>query len=126
MRFCQIITIQLMICLAFSSYGQVEHNFVMTPEKTDCHSLIMKEDSAINIQEIRKSTFRFKEEIKISRYYTPRSIEYYSCDGENGYLIAIESEDHTILFVNVPKTKYDSLSNSDDPITFYKQYFKTN
>jgi hypothetical protein len=125
MIFIKIILIQSILCLSITAFAQIEHNFSMAPEKTDCHILILKEDSLSNIEEIRNSTFRFKEEMNISRYYAPRTIEYYSCDGITGYLIAVENETITLLYLNVLKTKYDSLSNNDDPITFYKQYFKT-
>ena len=118
------IIITLIITAIIPTYSQVEHNFKMDPQKTDCHTLELSLDTAQNIKLIRASKFRVKEEFQISRYQSPNSLEFYSCDGDQGYIIAIESASSTKLFNNIAKSLWDSLLVTEDPISFYFEYLK--
>ncbi|WP_350108703.1 hypothetical protein [Fulvivirga sp.] len=113
----------LLLSLSAQAFGQVEHNFEMSPENTDCHELTLTSVVKKNIELIRNTTFRVKEEMKVSRYYVPTKIEYFSCDGVIGYMIAHE-HDSVKLYKEVRKTLWDSLTNTNDPINFYQQNFK--
>ncbi|QSE97386.1 hypothetical protein [Fulvivirga lutea] len=112
----------LALTLSLQAFGQVEHNFEMGPENTDCHELQLTGEFQNDISLIRKSTFRVHEEMKVSRYHIPSKVEYFSCDGAVGYLIATE-KDSLKVYSSIRKTLWDSLTNTPDPIQFYKDYF---
>lgn len=95
----------------------------MDPEKTDCHLIELNGTQQENIELVRSSTFRLKADMKVSRYYAPKFLEYYSCDGKTGFLIAQEI-DSLVLFNNVRSTLWDSITSTDDPIGFYQQFIK--
>lgn len=115
----------LLIVTSVSALGQVEHNFRMDPQKTDCHLLpdsLLKMDSARFL--IENATYRLKESITISRYYEPNSADYYSCDGKTGYLIVQESADHFKIFSKIPVDLWEAFTSTNDPIGFYKDKIK--
>lgn len=109
-------------CLAVA---QVEHNFEMKPENTDCHELPQSFESAgEGIQFIRSATFRVQQSVKISRYHIPRSASFHSCDGKTGYLIAEETEGTYVLYSGIPQDVWQNFINSNDPIGFYEEEIK--
>jgi hypothetical protein len=71
-----------------------------------------------SILEIENTTFRFKQQFKISRVEGIRSARFFSCDGIIGYLILIVSNKE-FVYREVPKTKWDDLISSSD----INQYF---
>ncbi|MEP2772756.1 MAG: hypothetical protein ABJH05_11440 [Fulvivirga sp.] len=107
--------------ISVAGLAQDKHNFKMGPAKTDCHTVgdlkNVPQDSALSM--LLSAEFRFKEEVQISRYRTPRELAYMSCEGEDGYMIAKEDNDRIKLFQKVPKILWDSLINTPDPISFY-------
>ncbi len=112
--------------LSFSfnqGFSQTQHNFDMVPENTDCHELTLGDDLSKNISMIRQTHYRVKEQMNVSRYKDPKKVEFYSCDGKTGHMIAIELEKE-VLYKSVKKVTWDSLLDSSDPIYFYEQNFK--
>lgn len=114
----------IMVSIAFCSKAQVEHNFKMTPENTDCHTLSdslnhLASDSIKKILEAKR--YRFEQSITLSQYQTPRKLNFLSCEGERGFIIAQETENTIAIFDEVPKILWDSLLNHRDPINFYKK-----
>ncbi|MEM8567237.1 MAG: hypothetical protein AAGF85_12320 [Bacteroidota bacterium] len=99
--------------------AQVEHNFTMGPNNTTCDSLKLEEVSE-SIKLIRKTKFRFTEELKISRYKTPRHVWFFSCDGQTGFLIAKETDEKEVAFQNVTMKDWKSLLDAKDPIGQYQ------
>lgn len=120
----KLVLIAIALC-ALNSFtqAQVEHNFEMSPEKTDCHLLELTDSKADNIAAIKNANYRLKENLKLSRYYSPKNLDFYSCDGKFGYLIA-EMQGSLVLHMNIRTTLWDSLTNTDDPIGFYQSYFE--
>ena len=112
----------ILFSASITCFAQVEHNFNMSPEETDCHQIPdlkpISPDSAISI--ILNASYRFQEAITISRYRSPRKLSYFSCDGSVGYMVAQEDDINFKLYSQMPKTIWDSLANSNDPISFYK------
>lgn len=103
------------------SIAQIEHNFKKDPEKTDCHTLTPPFDSEqAGIELIEASSFRFVQEMTISKYRVPKAVYFYSCDGENGYLIAEESKGLKKLYPEVPKSVWDDFIKDKDPVGFYR------
>lgn len=119
-----VVIILLLLVVTSPTYSQIEHNFKMGPQKTDCHTLELSLDTAQNVELIRLRKFRVKEEFQISRSQVPNSLEFYSCDGEQGYIIAIESKSSTVLFRDINKSLWDSLLITEDPLSFYFEYLK--
>ncbi|TRX48583.1 hypothetical protein FNH22_28730 [Fulvivirga sp. M361] len=111
-----------LLCVTNSLRAQVEHNFVLGPSKTTCDSLsITKEDTGGLIETIRNTSFRYQEQMKISRYKIPQQAWYYSCDGQTGYLIVRETKDVEKIYDNVTKETWQTLMDTNDPITLYKK-----
>ncbi|HNP19148.1 MAG TPA: hypothetical protein PKL31_11980 [Fulvivirga sp.] len=119
----KIVFAYFFILIATTVEGQVEHNFKMGPEKTNCQNIPLEFkpeqlDSAIII--IQSATYRYTEHIVISRYYTPREATFYSCDGDKGWVIArINDTDHEV-YSEVPLSIWETFANSEDPIADYK------
>ena len=96
----------------------------MDPEKTDCH-LISGEDKSPEelIQDIRQRTFRFQQKITISRYRYPKSVEYFSCDGKSGFLLAEKTDGTMEVFLDVKKEDWDELMNATDILETFSRSF---
>ncbi len=107
---------------AMTAEAQVEHNFKMEPEKTNCQNVPLEVnlnqlDSAIII--IESATYRYTENIVISRYYTPREATFYSCDGDKGWVVAkVNDTDHAV-FSEIPLSIWENFTSSEDPLTVY-------
>lgn len=119
----KVIIIGLLLSLNCKAICQVEHNFKMDPEKTDCHGIVLTGNLDQDLSIINKSIFRVQEEMNISRYRTPNKVYFYSCDGKKGFLVATENDTTIKIFKEVDKSVWDSLTNTDDPIMYYKLKF---
>ena len=119
-----IIAIILFLC-PIIVMAQVEHNFKMGPKNTDCHTLPSTFESAEQaISAVESSKFRFQQSIRISRIQSPRSVVFYSCDGEQGYLIAQENETLRLIYPDVPMAVWNDFINEENPIEFYNTQIK--
>lgn len=111
-------TIVCFIPITFT-FGQVEHNYSVASGYTNCDSLDLK---GIEKKEVLKlleqSSFRFRQEFKLTRQEGLKGAAYYSCDGERGYL-AVFYHDHSYLFKNVTKEIWIGFSKSSDPEGFF-------
>jgi len=114
----------LSILLFFMGYvylaqGQVEHNFVIGPQITNCDSLpptYTNPERALEI--IRGAKFRFTEDFEIRRNSGFRGANFYSCDNEQGFLI-VKVDDQSIIFPNVPKKIWDEFIGSNNMEGYY-------
>jgi hypothetical protein len=105
-------------------FAQVEHNFEMDPENTDCHLLNPEYKTVAEfIQQIRQRSFRFNQKIRISRYRTPHQLEYFSCDGEKGYILALMENSRELIYSEIPKSEWDALLNARDILEYYNLEF---
>ena len=109
------------LCLTFrTAHTQIERNFTMGPSNSTCDS--MKIDGTTDLAKtIKETKFRFSQEIKVSRYKTPRHAWFYSCDGKTGYLIARETEELEYIYEAVTKEDWDAFFNAKDPIAAYAE-----
>ncbi|MCA6075502.1 hypothetical protein [Fulvivirga sedimenti] len=123
----RISLLMLLVLLGIQGFSQVEHNFKMDPENTDCH-LIKNEDKTPDelISEITSRTFRYVQRINISRYRSPRSLYYYSCDGQSGYIIAVINESESVLFTDIQRTTWDEMLETRDILEYYNGQFLKN
>ena len=121
----KVMVLALLVCLSSVLSAQIEHNFEMGPSNTTCDSLILKRTDEITlIQQIRNTSFRYQEDLKISRYYVPKHVWFYSCDGATGYLIAKESEAVEKVYQEVSQKIWQQFVDTDDPISFYAKLKK--
>jgi hypothetical protein len=100
--------------------AQVEHNYPVGPQSTNCDSLdiaLLSLDEAM--AKVESSNFRFQQQFKISRTYGVMSAKYYSCNGKSGYLIMLVDKKN-LMYLEVPKTVWDTLITSSDINAFYK------
>ena len=100
--------------------AQVEHNYPVGPQSTNCDSLditTLSLDEAIS--KIENSKFRFQQQFKISRTYGIMNARYYSCNGKSGYLIMLVDK-KDLIYLEVPKSVWETLITSADINAFYK------
>ena len=110
----------VVIIIVNISFGQdVEHNYKVGPQITTCDSLDVSDSSLEKtIQTIKSSKFRFQQSFKLTRRQGFKGGEYYSCDGESGFLV-IKYNDEMLLFINVKKSIWDKLISSSDPEGYF-------
>jgi len=103
-----------------TSYGQeVEHNFTVKPQQTNCDSLkIDRYSKEEAIREITMTNFRFDQAFQLSRKNGLQSGAFYSCDLQTGSLI-IKYNDTEYLYINVSKSLWNDLISSGNPEDFY-------
>jgi len=111
--------IALVLANSSFTFSQVEHNYLVGPQSTNCDSLDLSSDSLGElIKRIENSTFRFQQQFKISRTYGIMNARYFSCDGERGFLIMkIDKKD--LIYFEVPKSVWDTLITSSDINAYY-------
>jgi hypothetical protein len=118
--------IMFFILGVFQASGQeVEHNYLVGPQSTNCDSLnlpLISFKEAVKM--IENSSFRFQQQFKISRTYGVMNAKYYSCDGEKGFLI-MKVDKVNYLYLDVPKTTWDLLIKSPDINALYDQEIRT-
>lgn len=113
--------LKALLCILFnpSAKAQVEHNYLVGPQSTDCDSMDISNTSLKDaIQMIEKATFRFQQQFSISRTHGVMKAKYYSCDGLYGYLI-MQVDKSDVVYLKVPKTIWDELIISQDINAFY-------
>ncbi len=116
--FYSILIISLFNC--FCSFGQeVEHNYIVGPQNTNCDSLNLSDISrSESIELIRGSKFRFNQSFRLRRKYGLQLGAYYSCDTKYGFLI-IKYDGGEFLFHNVDKHIWEEFISSSDPEGYY-------
>jgi len=103
-----------------AAYGQVEHNYPVGPQYTNCDSLDISSASLVEmIGSIENSKFRFQQQFKISRTYGIMNARFYSCDGEKGFLI-MKVDKKDLIYLDVPKAIWDALITAADINVYYK------
>lgn len=121
----RLILIILIVSISTIARAQLEHNFEVEPSNTNCHELpemFTSQSQAIN--SIENATFRTRQTIKISRYQSPRSAVFYSCDGKTGYMIVDINDKLREVYSNVPQEVWSQFINTNDPIGFYSANVK--
>ncbi len=117
MKRALIIFIVINSVLAYSELiaQEVEHNYLVGPQFTNCDSLDLKGISAQeSIKLIRNAKFRFDQSFKLTKKQGLQKGEFYSCDNKEGYLI-IKYDAKEILLEKVQKSFWIELISSSDP-----------
>lgn len=101
-------------------HGQVEHNFPVGPEATNCDSLnVATTNTSDAIHMIENTTFRFQQQFRISRSTGVMGGRFFSCDGLMGFLIMrVDKKD--LIYLKVPRKKWDDLVGSGNMDVYYE------
>lgn len=114
-----VLILLFLIGSGFQALSQIEHNFLIAPQKTDCDSLppiFSGPGQALDM--IRGAKFRFTEDFQIRRNSGFRGANFYSCDNEKGFLI-VKVDDQSIIFPDVPKQIWDEFIGSNNMEGYY-------
>ena len=104
---------------AKQAISQIDHNFLVGPQKTDCDSLpALFTDHHQALKMIRGANFRFTQDFEIRRNTGFRGANFYSCDNRNGFLI-VKVNDQSIIFPDVPKQIWDEFIGSNNMEGYY-------
>ncbi len=107
------------ITSVFTQAQEVEHNYLVGPQLTNCDSLEIDDFSLGKaIEKIRGAKYRFDQKFRLTRKSGLQKGEFYSCDNQRGYLI-ITMDNEEFLFVSVDKSFWNELISSSDPEGFY-------
>ena len=102
-----------------SKAQEVEHNFLVGPQSTNCDSLdLIGSSLSESIDLIRASTYRFDQSFRLTRKQGLQLGEYYSCDSKEGFLI-IKYDGKESLYYKVEKHIWDELISSSDPEGYF-------
>lgn len=116
----------LTVCLIQQvSAQEVEHNYPVGPQNTNCDSLELGDlpvEEVITILE--NASFRFDQEFRISRVSGVRAAHYYSCNGTTGYLIITIGQEKKV-FLEVPKSHWNAFRTTSDPDSYYEKNIKS-
>jgi len=119
MRIIKLLFVLSFFYLNITFAQEVEHNYLVGPQVTNCDSLDITGLSLHeSIEKIRASKFRFDQSFKLTRKQGLQSGEYYSCDNERGYLV-ITFDGIESLYVNIEKDTWNDLISSSDPEGLY-------
>ena len=110
----------------FTQAQEVEHNYTVGPQTTNCDSLDLSKVPAENqIASIRSATFRFDQSFKLTRRTGLKGGSFYSCDNKSGYLI-IKYNEKEQLIADVKKEQWQEFISSRDPEGYYLEKFASN
>ncbi len=121
-------TLLLLLAFQISVFAQeeVEHNFEMKPQKTNCEELQIEKLTTENqILSVENSIFRFTQDFKLNRREGFQSAHYYSCDSKTGYVIA-EIDNKKSLYSNISKELWEQFTTSGDFLNFIQKHFTNN
>ena len=76
------------------------------------------------IDQIKSSTFKYKDEANTSRSSWLISAKYYSCDGNTGYFIYITNKNYEYVHKGLPIDIWVKFKNATSLGSFYDTYIK--
>jgi hypothetical protein len=108
--------------LAPGKAQEVEHNYPVGPQNTNCDSLVIIPgmNQEIISDMLENTVFRFSQEFRLRRFTGLQYGKFYSCDGIEGYLI-IQFDGSKVIYQGVDKTHWDALTKATDPDNYYLQ-----
>ena len=109
----------LIIFIHTSEAQEVEHNYQVGPQMTDCDSIqLVGLTESEAIASIATYSYRFQQKFRLTRKNGFQGGEFYSCDTKHGYLI-IKFNNRDRLYLDVEKSIWDELISNQDPEGFY-------
>lgn len=113
------------ISLSINVFAQeVERNYLVEPQKTNCDSLdLSKKSIEEKVKAIKQSKFRFTQKFTLNRKEGFQGGWYYSCDNEKGYL-AVKRNDKWELYNDISKEAWQQFIQSGSFEKFIDEHFK--
>jgi len=92
----------------------------------DCNDLPSQFSSYSQaVNDVKSSNFTIEEKVKTTKSSWIKTISYYSCDSEIGFLLVeIKSEEY--IYQNVPLSVWESFKKADSYGRFYNGNIKSN
>jgi hypothetical protein len=107
--------------LAGNLCAQVEHNYPYKSGYTNCDSLqTLSPDFTKAQHAIEISTWRFKQSLKLNRLYGIHRAQFYSCDGQTGFLIVFSANKNCIYKI-VPISVWNEFLKASDPEKYLEE-----
>ena len=92
----------------------------------DCNKLPASYTSYVQASQlIKSSTFKMHESVNTSKSSWVRGADYYSCDGQEGYLI-IKADDRDYIHQNVPIDTWNGFKKASSFGSYYNNFIKGN
>ena len=115
----------MFLWLSSAKAQEVEHNYPMGPQYTDCDSLEIDfdMDQSDFEEKLNSTVFRFSQEFRLRRLSGVQYGKFYSCDGQWGYLL-VQYNGKKSIHEAVDKSFWDSLVKSQDPDNYYLDTIK--
>ncbi|GEM_PF-2331036 len=102
---------------------EVEHNFEMPAQKTNCDSLNLNSlDEDGKILAIEAADFRSKQDIKLNRMDGFQAAWFYSCNNNSGYIIA-KIDNKKRVFENIGVNTWNEFISSGDFLGYIDKNF---
>jgi len=101
-------------------------SFTMHVQAQDCGDLPTRFDTyqaAINA--IRSADFKYTDELPAGSSSYISTAEYFSCDGNFGYLICTTTKGGGYIYENIPKDVWAEFKNADSKGTYYEKQLKS-
>ncbi len=119
MRSIFYLLIILILLYAQQAVGQVRHNYPVGSSRINCdtlHVIDLGKEEALKMLE--QTTFRYKQEFKMTRKQGLQGGAYYLCGSNNSFLVVV-IDDKKSIFRNVPLEIWKEFSESSDPENYY-------
>lgn len=118
------IVVLCILCPCALQAQEVEHNYLMAPQKTNCDSLRLVPGTGQDlVQKVRSTRFRYDQHFRLTRRQGLQAGEFYSCDNIHGFLV-IKYDGKLSLYGDALKEKWDQMLHSSDPEGYFLSWKK--
>jgi hypothetical protein len=77
------------------------------------------------VNKVKSANFTIKEKVKTTKSSWIKSISFYSCNSEKGFLL-VETQSEEYIYQNVPISVWEQFKEADSFGTFYNKFIKEN
>jgi hypothetical protein len=118
-NFIFFMTFFSLVIISSSHAQEVEHNFLVGPQFTNCDSLKLNGLTIEKaIQCIHAADYRYQQEFKLTRRTGLKGGAFFSCNMEVGFLI-INFDEEQFLFTEVSKSDWEAFIATSDPEGYF-------
>lgn len=113
------LTFLSLVIISRSHAQDVEHNYLVGPQFTNCDSLKLDGLTIEKaVQRIHAADFRYQQEFKLTRRTGLKGGSFFSCNMEVGFLI-IHFDEEQFLFTEVSKSDWEAFVATSDPEGYF-------
>ncbi len=77
------------------------------------------------VNKVKSANFTIKEKVKKTKSSWIKSISFYNCNSEKGFLL-VETQSEEYIYQNVPISVWEQFKNADSFGSFYNRHIKGN